>query len=207
MAVGDYLFRLLKANATVDVERGVPALAGGTQYTWTATYAGVLTTRTDASTGVLTMAADHWFFTGDTLDVFWTGGSRLGMTATVAASAVTVGGGSGDDLPALSTALTAKLSGGVNVLVTQAAGSRDLANGVFMQRDTYTVAGVDPRLARSDVRFKVVTAAPGLAMLVDRYLMPTAGVGHSQGVVGILGARINRGCVLQEIEANDGSEL
>lgn len=135
MAVGDYLFRLLKANAVCDVEKGVPSLAGGTVYTWSA------------------------------------------------------------------------VAEGVNVLVTQAAGSRDFANGVFMQRDTYTVAGVDPSLARSDVRFKVLTADEGYADLVGRYLMPTAGTPHVKGNGGLLGARINRGCVVQEIEANDGSAL
>lgn len=135
MAVGDYLFRLLKCNCVVDVEAGTPSLAGGTQFSWSA------------------------------------------------------------------------VASGVNVLVTQAAGSRDLVNGVFMQRDTYTVAGNDPSLARSDVRFKIVTADTGYADLVGRYLMPTAGTPHARGNAGILGARINRGCVVQEIEANDGSAL
>lgn len=135
MAVGDYLFRLLKANATVDVEAVAPALAGGTQFTWSA------------------------------------------------------------------------VSSGVNVLVTQAAGSRDLANGVLMQRNTYTVAGTDPALARSDVRFKLVTADEGYADLVGRYLMPTAGTPHVKGNGGLLGARVNISCVVQEIEANDGGSL
>ncbi len=137
MAIGDPMFdfSLLTANATVDVEAGVPALAGGTQFTWSA------------------------------------------------------------------------VSSGVNVLVTQAAGSRDLANGVLMQRNTYTVAGTDPALARSDVRFKVLTADEGYADLVGRYLMPTAGTPHVRGNGGLLGARINRGCVVQEIEANDGGSL
>lgn len=135
MAVGDYLFRLLKANATIDVEAGVPALAGGTQFTWSA-------------------VAEY-----------------------------------------------------VNVLVTQAAGGRAFGEGTFNQRDTFAVAGTDPSLARSDVRFKVVTADEGLSWLVGRYLMPTEGVPHARGNGGLLGARINRACTLMEVQANAGSSL
>lgn len=68
---------------------------------------GQLTTRTDANTGVLTMVTGHGFATSDKIDVFWTGGSRRAMDATVATNAVTVDGGSGDDLPANLTAITA----------------------------------------------------------------------------------------------------
>lgn len=68
---------------------------------------GSVTTRTDDNTGVITMSAGHGFTTGQKVDVFWTGGSRRGMDATVATNAVTVDGGNGDVLPALSTAITA----------------------------------------------------------------------------------------------------
>lgn len=68
---------------------------------------GQLTTRTDADTGVLTMAGGHGFITGDKIDVFWTGGSRRAMDATVSVNAVTVDGGSGDNLPTNLTAITA----------------------------------------------------------------------------------------------------
>jgi hypothetical protein len=68
---------------------------------------GQLTTRTDNDTGVLTMDAGHGFITNDLVDVFWAGGSRRGMTATVATNAVTVDGGSGDNLPLVNTPVTA----------------------------------------------------------------------------------------------------
>lgn len=68
---------------------------------------GSVTTRTDDNTGVVTMSAGHGFTTGQKVDVFWTGGSRRGMDATVATNAVTVDGGSGDALPVVSTAITA----------------------------------------------------------------------------------------------------
>lgn len=67
---------------------------------------GSLTGRTDADTGVATMNSGHGFATSDKLDVFWVGGSRRNMTATVAVNAVTIDGGAGDDLPSTSTALT-----------------------------------------------------------------------------------------------------
>lgn len=67
---------------------------------------GTLTTRTDSDTGVATMTAGHGFSTSDKLDVFWAGGSRRAMTATVAVNAVTIDGGSGDALPVTTTALT-----------------------------------------------------------------------------------------------------
>lgn len=69
---------------------------------------GTLTTRTDANTGELTMAAGHGITTGDRLDLYWTGGSRRGITVgTVASNAVPIDLGSGDDLPSTSTAITA----------------------------------------------------------------------------------------------------
>ena len=135
MPIGDYLFRLLKCNATIDVEAGTPDPAGGTQYTWAA------------------------------------------------------------------------VASGVNVLLTQTGGERAFGEGVFAQRDSASVAGVDPTLARSDVRFRVVTATPGLAWLVGRYLMPTGGVPHAQGNGGILPPRINRTCTVMEVPGNPGSSL
>jgi hypothetical protein len=69
---------------------------------------GSLTTRTDDNTGELTMAASHGITTGARLDVYWEGGSRYGMTVgTVATNAVPIDGGSGDNLPADETPITA----------------------------------------------------------------------------------------------------
>jgi hypothetical protein len=69
---------------------------------------GALTTRTDDNTGVLTMNASHGITTGASLDVYWSGGQRLGMTVgTVATNSVPIDGGSGDNLPADETAITA----------------------------------------------------------------------------------------------------
>lgn len=79
---------------------------------------GQLTTRTDNDTGVITMTTGHGFVTGDRLDVYWAGGSRRGMTATVATDAVTVDGGAGDNLPNNLTAVTASVPAEEEFLVT-----------------------------------------------------------------------------------------
>jgi len=64
---------------------------------------GTVTTKTDADTGVATLAAGHGIQTGNTVDVFWDGGCRYGMVATVSGDAVTLEGGAGDDLPIANT--------------------------------------------------------------------------------------------------------
>lgn len=61
--------------------------------------AGVIT-RSDADTGVATLSTGHGIVNSDKVAVFWDGGCRLEMTATVATNDVTVDGGHGDSLPA-----------------------------------------------------------------------------------------------------------
>lgn len=73
---------------------------------------GQLTTRTNASTGELTMAASHGIATGEKIDIYWeeagVGGCRRNVTVgTVATNAVPISGGSGDDLPTNMTNITA----------------------------------------------------------------------------------------------------
>lgn len=67
--------------------------------------AGELTTRTDDNTGVATLVEGHGLQSLDVVDVYWDGGCRYGMTATVAGNAVTVDGGAGDSLPTTATDL------------------------------------------------------------------------------------------------------
>ena len=61
--------------------------------------AGTLTTRTDDDTGVATLESGHGLQNGNTVDAYWDGGRRYDMTATVAGDAITIDGGSGDNLP------------------------------------------------------------------------------------------------------------
>lgn len=67
--------------------------------------AGTITTRSDNDTGVATLSGGHGLTTGDKVDVYWNGGSRRNMACTVSVNAVTIDGGSGDNLPVLSTAV------------------------------------------------------------------------------------------------------
>lgn len=84
-----------------NVERATPTVS--------AAKAGSLTTWTDANTGTFTMDPGHGFTTSDLIDLFWSGGSRRNMTATVTGDSVVLDGGSGDNLPVVSTAITAML--------------------------------------------------------------------------------------------------
>lgn len=69
---------------------------------------GSLTTRTNDTSGTLTMNAGHGFTTGATIDLFWTGGSRRGITVgTVSTNSVPISSGTGDVLPAAATGITA----------------------------------------------------------------------------------------------------
>ena len=68
---------------------------------------GTLGTRTDADTGVVTLSTGHGISTSDVVDVYWSGGVRYGMTATVSGNDVTVDGGAGDDLPTVASTITA----------------------------------------------------------------------------------------------------
>ena len=67
--------------------------------------AGTLTTRSGDDTGVATLESGHGLQTSDQVVVFWSGGVRYGMTATVAGDAITVASGQGDNLPAQDTAV------------------------------------------------------------------------------------------------------
>jgi len=93
--------RTLTNDGQVGKEVSVPAAKTGN-----------LTTRTDANTGELTMAASHGITTGARIAIFWTVGGvpgcRRGVTVgTVATNAVPIDNGYGDDLPADESAITA----------------------------------------------------------------------------------------------------
>jgi hypothetical protein len=64
--------------------------------------AGTLSARTDNDTGTATLASGHGITTGATVDVYFAGGLRRGMTVgTVAGTSVPIDLGTGDNLPAL----------------------------------------------------------------------------------------------------------
>lgn len=73
---------------------------------------GSLTTRTNTTTGTLTMDPGHGFTTAAKIDLFWEENgvfkARRGVVlGTVATNSCPISSGSGDDLPPLNTAITA----------------------------------------------------------------------------------------------------
>jgi len=90
-----------------EAEGGVPAPVAETTATATlpAGVAGTLTTRTGNDEGIATMSSGHGIESDDIVDVYWTGGVRFGMTASVSGTAVSLDGGDGDALPTQSTGL------------------------------------------------------------------------------------------------------
>ncbi len=72
------------------------------------TVSGTLTTRTNASSGVLTLPNLHGIVVGQVLDLSWGTNLRREMTVTASnATTITVSGGLGTDLPNASTAIQA----------------------------------------------------------------------------------------------------
>lgn len=67
---------------------------------------GALTTRSSDTVGVLTMTTGHGLVTGK-IDVFWDGGRRYNVDAVVTSDSIALSNGSGDNLPADETAITA----------------------------------------------------------------------------------------------------
>jgi len=68
--------------------------------------AGTLTTRTDDDTGEATLSDTPSVANGDVVDVYWSGGKRIGMdVGVVAGNVVPIDGGAGDALPAQDTAV------------------------------------------------------------------------------------------------------
>ena len=69
---------------------------------------GTLSTRTDDNTGELTLGTGHGITTGATINLYWAGGNRYGVTVgTVVVNAVPIDLGAGDNLPIATTAITA----------------------------------------------------------------------------------------------------
>lgn len=77
---------------------------------------GTLDTRTDDDTGIVGLASGHTISDSDTVDVYWSGGLRYGMTATVCGNDVTVDGGAGDALPVATTSCTVVTQTEINPL-------------------------------------------------------------------------------------------
>lgn len=93
--------------SSLAVEKPLAAIA--------AAQVGTLSTRTDNDTGIATLSTGHGIETLDVVDVYWSGGVRYGMDATVSGNAVTVDGGAGDNLPVQDTAVTVVVQTAIEV--------------------------------------------------------------------------------------------
>lgn len=68
---------------------------------------GTLTVRSDNTSGMVTLVSGHGVVTGQTVDVFFAGGMRAGVTAgTVDGNNVPFSAGTGDNLPAQDATVT-----------------------------------------------------------------------------------------------------
>ena len=63
---------------------------------------GQLTTRTNNDEGVITLSTGHGIVSG-TVDIYWAAGRRFGVTASREGNAITISGGTGDNLPSHET--------------------------------------------------------------------------------------------------------
>lgn len=79
---------------------------------------GTLSTRTDNTSGTLTMSSGHGITTGAKIDLYWDGGVRYGVTVgTVSTNSVPISSGAGDNLPLVTTAITAVIESTANVYI------------------------------------------------------------------------------------------
>ncbi len=67
---------------------------------------GTLSTRTNNTSGVLTMTPGHGIITGN-IDLYWGTGKRIKVAASVSTNTITISSGSGDNLPLQGVAITA----------------------------------------------------------------------------------------------------
>ena len=108
MAKGTITSAVNVAGLTFNSQLSQTEDAGMTQnFTLTVGQAGTLSTRTSGTVGTATLGVAHGITTGQTVDLYWVGGSRRGVTVgTVATLSVPFSLGSGDDLPIQTTAIT-----------------------------------------------------------------------------------------------------
>lgn len=80
----------------------------GNVTTLPAAKSGTLSTRTSDTAGTLTLGSGHGITTGSTINIYWSGGVRYGVTVgTVSGTSVPFTSGNGDNLPIATTVITA----------------------------------------------------------------------------------------------------
>lgn len=92
--VGAAAYSKVTANTVDSIQKFDPTVPANV-----AAQTGTLTTRTSDTAGVATLSTGHGVTTG-LVDLYWSGGRRNHVTATVSTNQVTFSGGAGDVLPA-----------------------------------------------------------------------------------------------------------
>jgi len=110
-------------GAGSSIAQAVPRVQDGAdarEITLPVAQSGTLTTRTNATAGILTMAnANHGIVNATAIDVFFPGGKRYGATVqNVAGNAVTFNAGAGDNLANANTVMTAATQVLINLGIT-----------------------------------------------------------------------------------------
>ena len=150
----------------------------GLEETVAATKTGTLSTRTDNTTGTLTMTGGHGLTTGNTIDLYWVGGVRYGVTVgTVATNSVPISAGAGDNLPTATTAITAVVQQSVNLSID--GDETDILAIIFETTDTSlrTAAHIQFRDAAADeiAEIDFVTNVPQVWDIAGGSANPFAG--------------------------------
>lgn len=104
-----------------------------------AAYTGTLTTRTDNTTGTLTMGSSgHGITTAAVFDLYWSGGSQYNVTAgTVSGTSIPFSLGSGDNLPINNSTISATVRTANTVSITGSNVTGLIVSGAIVNQDWY----------------------------------------------------------------------
>lgn len=104
-----------------------------------AAFTGTLTTRTDNTTGTLTMGSSgHGITTSAIFDLYWSGGSQYNITAgTVSGTSIPFSLGSGDNLPTAASTISATVRTANTTSITGNNVTGLLVSGAIIGSDWY----------------------------------------------------------------------
>lgn len=148
-----------------------------TKKTVAAAVAGQLTTRTDNTTGTLTMNAGHGITTGARLDIYWNvggvAGHRRGVTVgTVSVNSVPFSLGAGDNLPVNLTNITAMIPTFEDVVIT---GDNVQYYAFYAQRAPALIVFTDSGGVEKGAEFVSLDGAAAIWYLGNGVTNPLAG--------------------------------
>lgn len=126
--------------------------------------AGSLTTRTDNDTGIVTVASGHGILDTDVVDLYDSAGQllRKDMDVTaVTSTTISVDGGSGDNLPIVSTAVKV---------------AKQMTVGVFIDRSAIQIFGIELKVPGATTQGRALFLDSGPASVADLELTANSGI-------------------------------